>query len=277
MSEVQEIAPVQTEVAPSWYASIPDPELVGHIQTKGWSRLEPAAAAAEAAKAHRAAERMLGAPADQMLRLPARSDDEAGWRQVYQRLGAPERAEDYAIDDLRFENPEFSDAFARTIRETATAANMPKAMAERMAQSIHRLMQNTGERMDAEKTAALKGEQDALTKDWGDDKEARFRANMFIADRAAEQLGVAPEQLQKLKEGLGASGVAKLFHRIGVAMGEDRFITGSNPAAQGLMSREQAFSRRSELMNDVSWVERYMKGGQPEKREMLALNTLISG
>jgi hypothetical protein len=38
-------------------------------------------------------------------------------------------------------------------------------------------------------------------------------------------------------------------------------FSGSNPANNGIMSREQAQARRSELMNDKQWAERYLAGG----------------
>jgi hypothetical protein len=271
-------APVQGAIdQPSWTNAITDAETLGALQTKGWDRLDPAAAVEQAVKAHRAAEKMLGAPADHLVRLPTRPDDEAGWRNVWQRLGAPEKAEDYTFDGIELGTPELTDRFKSAIRDTAAELNMPKAMAERMAHSFDKFMSDGKMAINAENSAAIQAEQGKLALDWGQPGSDRFRANMFVADQAAANLGVAPEALSKLKDGLGAAEVAKMFHKIGVAMGEDRYVAGANPTNNGIMSRDQAVARRAELMADKQWTERYLIGGAPEKREMLALNNLIVG
>jgi hypothetical protein len=36
-------------------------------------------------------------------------------------------------------------------------------------------------------------------------------------------------------------------------------------------------ARKAELMADPGWVDRYLKGGPTEKREMTMLNTMIDG
>lgn len=269
--------PTTTETTTSWTSSITDAEVVGALQTKGWDKLDPAAAVEQAVRAHRNAEKMLGAPADHLVRLPTRPDDEAGWRNVWQRLGAPEKPEDYSFEGIELGNPELTDKFKSAIRNTAAELNIPKVMAERLAASFNKFMDDGKQAMSAETSAAIQAEQTKLAQDWGAADSDRFRANMFIADQAAEKLGVQAEALNKLKDGLGAAEVAKMFHRIGIAMGEDKYIAGSNAANNGIISREQAVARRAELMVDKEWTARYLAGGAPEKREMLALNTLITG
>lgn len=268
--------PTPATPANTWVDSIPDAELRGHAQLKGWDKLDPAAAFTEAAKAHRNAERMIGVPADQLLRMP-KADDEAGWKAVWQKLGAPDKPEGYDLTGIDFDDPDMTSRFAQTVRDTAAALNMPKAMAERMAHAFHKYVSDAGQAQSAESTAALQAEQSKLAVDWGSPDDSRFKANMFIADSAAQKLGVTPEALTKLKDGLGASEVAKLFLKVGIAMGEDRYVSGNTQSQPGLMSRDGAVARRAELMADQQWVKTYLAGGQAEKREMLALNTLISG
>jgi len=40
---------------------------------------------------------------------------------------------------------------------------------------------------------------------------------------------------------------------------------------------EGAHARKAELMADAGWVDRYLKGGVAEKREMEKLNRMITG
>lgn len=280
MSDTPTTIAVEPTAAPAtestWVSQITDADAVGTLQTKGWDKLSPTEAVAQSMKAYRNAEKMLGVPADQLLRLPTRPDDEAGWKNIYQRLGAPDKPEGYTFEGVSIGNDESTAAFKAVARQAAAEMGIPKDMAERMAQTFSKFVNDTHQAQTAEATAALQGEQQRLAQDWGSPDSARFRGNMFIADQAAEKLGVTPEALTKLKDGLGASEVAKMFHKIGLAIGEDRYVSGGNPANQGLMSREQAVARRNELMADKQWVDRYLTGGAAEQREMMAVNTLIS-
>src|SRR6266567_317094 len=71
-----------------WYEGI-DTEILGHAQNKGWKLDDPKAAFSEATKAARELQKHFGVPADQLLRLPATTADEAGWKAVHSRLGVP--------------------------------------------------------------------------------------------------------------------------------------------------------------------------------------------
>jgi hypothetical protein len=220
---------------------------------------------------------MLGAPADRLLRLPARQDDEAGWRSVYQKLGAPEKPEDYSFEGIDFGDDDLTHQFTQAVRETAHELNIPKAMAERLAQRFFKFTADQGAAHDAQTAATLQQETQKLAADWGQPGSDRYRANEFIADQAIKALGVPQEALNKLRDGVGGAEVARLFHKIGLAMGEDRYVAGQNPAQPGMMSVEQAKARRTELMGDKEFVTRYNSGGTKERAEMTALNTLIVG
>jgi hypothetical protein len=229
-------------------------------------------------KSYRNAEKMLGAPADKLLRMPTRPDDEAGWRNLYQKLGAPEKAEDYDFTGIEFDGIDgATDRFISAIRGAAAELNMPKAMAERMAQTFHKYIANEDATIAATTQAQLADETRRLEADWGARGSDRYRANEFIADQAIKALGVGQDALNKLRDGLGASEAAKLFHRIGLQMGEDKYVAGQNPAQPGLMSRDQAAARRTELMRDRDFVTRYNAGDMTARREMNALDMIIVG
>jgi hypothetical protein len=74
----------------------------------------------------------------------------------------------------------------------------------------------------------------------------------------------------------GFAKTMEAFRRVGALSGEDKFVRGTNPASNGVMTREQAVSRKKDLMNDTMWKDRYLKGDTAAVREMTELNTMIS-
>jgi len=67
------------------------------------------------------------------------------------------------------------------------------------------------------------------------------------------------------------------MRKIGAGTSEDTFVErGTNTNGQ-VTTREGAISRKAELMKDAAWADRYLKGGQTEKREMDQINIMIDG
>ncbi|MDE2020403.1 MAG: hypothetical protein KGJ13_08715, partial [Patescibacteria group bacterium] len=117
---VPEAAPAPVADAP-WYQGA-DQETVGYLQNRGLDRKTPKEAALEAIKAHREAEKFIGAPADKLVRLPKDEADTAGWEQVYGRLGVPADAKGYDFSDLKFSDgsepdSDFTDFFKNNARK----------------------------------------------------------------------------------------------------------------------------------------------------------------
>src|SRR5258708_6406048 len=77
-------------------------EDVGYFQNRGWDKVDAKTAAINAAKAHREAEKLIGAPADKIIRLPNDPNDAEAWRQVRLRLGAPKDAKEYDFSTVKF-------------------------------------------------------------------------------------------------------------------------------------------------------------------------------
>jgi hypothetical protein len=75
--------------------------------------------------------------------------------------------------------------------------------------------------------------------------------------------------------GLGTAEAAKLFHHIGVSIGEDKYTAGTILATPGVIS-EQAVARKPTLMSDLQWAGRRLPW-TPIIAMMLAINTPISG
>jgi len=159
------------------------------------------------------------------------------------------------------------------VREAAFKLHLPKDAATSITRAFAKYLDDAEVAEKAEKTAKLAEQKAALKKNWG----ANEAANMFVAQRAAAALGIAPETVSALEGVIGYDKIMEMFRSIGAKIGEDKFITGQQQAAGGAMTREQAIARKKELMADKEWVKSYLNKDATKLREMTALNTIIVG
>lgn len=261
-----------TQTAP-WFQGKADAETVGYLQNRGWDSKSAEEVAFEAIKAHREAERHIGIPANELLRIP-KAGDEVATKAFWGRLGAPDDAKGYDFSGVKFsdESP-LEDAFVQEWANELAGAHVPKDVALRLTQKMVKMMEN-GETADAaERTAKLAEEKANLARDWGRNKDA----NMLIAKNAVAKLGISPDAVAALENQIGYKSVMDMFLKIGQSIGEDKFITNSGSATSGVMSREQAMAKLADLKADNAWTKRYLDGGAAEKREMAALHAIIVG
>jgi len=253
-----------------WYDGKADAEIIGHWQNRGWHDKDPVTVAIEATKAHRQAEKFIGVPADQIIRLPKDATDEAGWKQVWNRLGAGSDPKDYDLktaDGKPIDGP-----LGDFLRQRAAALQLPKDKVAALAADLVKHNTDTAVAAKVETDAKIAEQKGILAKSWGQNHEA----NMFVAKQAAAKLGVTPEQVAALEQTVGYAKVMEMFRDIGTKIGEAKFVNSNGPTG-GIMTREQAVAKRAELMGDTNWTKRYLDGGAPEGREMNALLVLIAG
>lgn len=279
MSDAGNPAPTPTPT-PAWFEGL-EPEYVGHAQSRGWDKLDPAAAAKEALKGHVSATRMIGVPAEQLLRLPKDQGDSDGWKQVYQRLGAPTDPKDYDFGELTFGDDSATASFLDTMRAAAAAANMPKGMAQQAAQAVHKWVSDRVASYDAVVQDNIQQADTAIQKNWGEN----FAAFSVVADRGQQALEqrlgerLAPQVKDAVeilrREGLGEM-AREMMRVIGVGLGEDKFVRDNSGTGRPAMTVDMAQARVRELMADKAWTARYTMGDQEARREMMALNRIIA-
>lgn len=255
-----------------WYDGA-DAELIGHIQTKGWHDLEPGKAALAAIQAHREAEKYIGAPADRIIKLPASADDAAGWADVFKRLGAPEKAEDYDFSAIKVNDEPVDPGLVDFFRKEALRLHLPKDAAPELLKNYLDHQNGIGSAAAADKTAKLAEEHKTLDANWGANKEA----NKFLARKGAEALGFNAAVVDALEGVVGYAKIMEGLRNVGQLNGEAKFITGSGLTKDGIMTREQATARKAELMADTAWTKKYLDGDAAAAREMTSLNVVIVG
>ena len=102
---------------PPWYGTNADPVLVGHLQNRGWDKLEPTSAALAAAKAHSEAEKLIGGRAEDRVVWPKDAADAEGWNRVNGRLGVPSDTKEYDFSSVKFaDGSPVDDEFANVLR-----------------------------------------------------------------------------------------------------------------------------------------------------------------
>lgn len=259
-----------------------DAEMMGHVQARGWDKLtDPATAAVEIARQQRQAQQLVGAPADQIIRLPKDANDPA-WNTVHQRLGRP--ADDKGYDFSGVKNvagQAMDEALTATVRAAAFKLNLSKDGAAELARTVVAMSDKAAADEKATRDAAVAEDRQALDKSWGANKQA----NMLIATNAFKALLTASglpqekygEAMSALESIVGYAGLHQVLLSIGQKIGEDKFIGGRGPSGDGVMTREQAVARKADLMKDKVWTDAYLAGDAAKQREMMTLNRLITG
>lgn len=247
------------------------PELVGHAQTKGWDKLEPAKAAVAALQAHREAEQRLGVPADRLLKI-ADPKNPAEVKTMWEKLGAPADPKDYDFSTIKTAagadiDPKLADA----LRASAASAFMPKDMAARVADAVVKFNDAKATEEQTLKAGVVETERAELQKNWGD----KFEPNKYIAQQGAKKLGFTEAQVKALEDTVGYAKTMEALRRVGQLSGEAKWIQGGGPD-NSVMTREQALDAKQKLMSDTAFVTRYNNGDVVAYAEMKALDILIT-
>lgn len=253
-----------------WHDGL-DAEMIGHAQNKGWKLDDPKEAFGAAAKVARDLERHFGAPADRIVKLPAADAKPEDFRAFYERLGAPKEAKDYDLSAVK------DTAIADTLRATMHEKGVPKDVAASIATTVAKALDSkatTESTLDAGKLAEQRTN---LEKNWGGKDSATYQFNHLNAMEGARRLGITPEAVKALESVKGFDGVMEAMRKIGAHTREDTFVERGAGGQGDVTTMEGAVARKSELMADHAWVDRLMKGGVAEKREISRLNQMITG
>lgn len=256
----------------TWFGGY-DADTQAHIATRGWDKLPVDQAVAQAVKAHREAEKMIGVPAEQLLRAPKDGNDKENLAKIYARLGVPADPKEYDFSGLKHKSgDDVKPEFVENVRALAAKYNLPKDVAKSLAADLIAENDTRTEAQTAEYTAKLATEKETLKTNWG----ANTQANMIVAQNAAQKLGVTAEHIAALEKAVGYAGVMEMFRKIGAATGEDKFVTNGGQGG-GAMTKEQAQQKLDALQKDTIWMEKFNKGDTAAVQEFHNLTRLVCG
>ena len=244
-----------------------DAETTGYIQNRGLDKMKPHEAALATIKAHREAEKFLGAGTERIVRLPKDANDAEGRNALYNRIGRPEKPEGYDFAGIEGVDESFTKFVAPLFHNNGVTKDA--------AREITKSLLSEATRQETEATKArevqLTVERDALLKDWGGAAEA----NLVVAQNAFKKLGITEEQSKAIEQVLGFGKTMKMFHDLGTKIGEDPFVNPGGGQLPRITTKEQALARKSELKADQDWVKKFLAGDVNAVKEMAALDTLI--
>lgn len=276
-------APAPSPAPGPWYGDKIDEPTRGFWQNKGIDPNDPVAVATKLTEFYRQAERFVGAPPEEMLRIPKPNAAESDIRAYWNRIGVPAEAKDYDLSPVKFsDGKEVDSGLVETFRTAAHQARVPKDQAAPLMAALVKHMEANDAAELAEKTATIKAEREALDKNWGTNKTY----NAAVAERALADLGKAagltPEQTKagwdalSTVGGIGASYAMEMLRTFGQKLGEAPFIAAQpgNGGNNQVMSVAQAIAQIESRKVDTAWYQRLKAGGLAEKREWADLHKI---
>jgi hypothetical protein len=210
------------------------------------------------------AQKMIGVPKDQLLRIP-QSDKPEDWASVYDKLGRPARPADYTLK-VPEGFPPAEKEYAESVMATAHGAGLTQKQFETMTGWLY---ERAGTQI-----AARKANEEARVEAWICGLKTEYgqafgptveRANAAVGhyDDAA---GLKGELRKALDEtGLGNHpAFVKLFHHLSRNLHEDGKLTGKAFGADAMKSPVEYQQQINALRQDTGFMKQYLN---PNKRD----------
>lgn len=221
-------------------------------------------ASGDVIESYRNFEKLMGVPAENLLKLPAKDDDVEGWNKIHARLGRPEKPDGYKIPmPEKGGDPEFAKWAQGVFHEAGLTSKQAEKVASKFNEYAFAKQQQGAEAVQQRGRDA----EVELKKDWG----MAYEQNLKVVDRAAAELGLDDPQLLKLREAFGPAGAIKFLHTLSEKLGgEHTFVTNGvgSQGFNGAMSPAAAQNKINTLKGDKEWVTKYVNGDSKAKEEM---------
>lgn len=245
---------------PAWYEDLDD-DTKGYLDNRGLTSGTIKDAVVASIKAHREAEKFLGVPSKELFRIPKDLSDPA-WGTIFEKIGVPQKPEEYDLSTLEDGLPEFKDFLQKTMHE----AKVSKDGANAFAKNFKEYMANQEKEEELKTKEIIANEKRALEEKWGKD----FKLNVAKAEAMATKLGVDQKTIDVLTsvEGLGYAKVNEMFFELAQKTGEDKFVTNEKG---GVLSPLGAEAKLKELKSDKAWVAKLLAGDRTATAEFNAL------
>lgn len=249
-----------------WYGSF-EPDLKGYIETKGFPADEKGLSAL--ASSYRNLEKHFGVPAEQLLKLPKDENDKDGWGKIYERLGRPEKPEEYQLPTPEGDDGEYANFISKVMHDLGITKKQAQALAAKQNEFIGEMTK----REVAAYQETIKTQDQALKSEWG----PAYDKHVQIAKGAFAELGLKPEVVDAMEKAIGFAETMKFFHTIGSKIGEDKFVSAEgSPGFAGAMSPAAAAARIDAIKGDPVLSAKYIAGDAALKAEMDKLHHILA-
>jgi hypothetical protein len=227
-----------------WTTGLSEPHRA-YVQTKGFKDTTAVL------ESYMNMEKAFGAKSEHVIKLPENMDTPEG-RAVFERLGAPKEAKDYAINIPKEHGDE---KLASGLREIAHKFAFTNKQVEGLVGWWNEMQGGALKAKGEESATKLADSQNNLKKEWG----AAYDQNLNIAKAGAHKYGLDKAKIDALESTLGFDGVMKLLHGFGRATGEAPFVQGQQAHA-GVLAPSAAQAEIASLKKDPSFMKRYSAG-----------------
>lgn len=255
----------------AWYGDLStNADLKAFAETKAFK--DPAAAL----ESMRNLEKLVGVPADQLIRKPKDASDVDGMKAFRTALGVPEAADGYGI-----QSPDgvAGADFVKWAGATFLEAGIPKEAAGQIVAKWNEFANAQLTAMAAADQTAFANGMVQLKDQWGGAYDERVE----LAKRALRTFGkeigineIGDEGFKSLEKGAGGGvQLIKLLAAVGARTSEDKFVAGAPPAFT--MTAEQAGAKIKELQADRAWSSAYLNGDKNKQAEMQRLQEISVG
>jgi len=242
-----------------FYEGFSDTEIKSWVEAKGWKSAEALA------KSALNLERMIGAPPEQIVRIP-QSEDPAALRPVFERLGMPAKPEDYEIPQGEGSIPEYEQEARQTYHKLGLTKSQAKALTEFNQEFAKKYEASQNETRALESTTA----DTELKREWGN----AYPRQMNAAQRAAQQLGFTEDMVAGLENAVGYKDTMKFLAQLGGKLGEDNLVSGDGrPGFGGTMTPAQAQQAWAAFSSDPGNREALFNRMHPGHAEALKRKT----
>lgn len=220
-----------------WYTGWQDKNVRGWVSTKNWKSPEAMA------KSAYNLEKMMGAPADRLVKLPADPADAEGWQEVYRKLGAPEDPAGYGL-------PEDSQWLAEAAHKVGVAPQQLKGLIDVYAEKAGAAEEQAAQKRKEELSTTIS----QLRNEYGKVADQKFAAGF----KAIESMGIDQDMADAIRGQIGARKFTEWAIGIGEKLGDGVFVEGSQTQTPQMgMTPDQAKQSLKTLEGDPAWRERF--------------------
>lgn len=207
--------PVTSPTTPEtpFYSGFEDASVKEWAEGKGWKSPEAVV------KSAMNLEKMVGAPAEQVLRIPQDGDVE-GWAKARQQLGAPAEAGAYEVPGLG--EDETSAAYGDAMRGAFHKAGLTQEQVDIVMGAGNEFVAGTETAAKEEYERAVTAQDNELKAEWGNG----YDRQMAIGRNAAQRLEFSEDVIDGIEKAVGYAETVKLMAKLGEKMGEDKYVQG---------------------------------------------------
>lgn len=226
---------------------MPEGELRTWGEAKGWTDITGVMQSA------RHLETMVGAPAEQVVRLPQGGLDpstDAG-REMFQRLGMPVNAADYDLGVP--EGGQLDESYGAWARETFHKLGLTKDQAQKLGAAHNEFIAGQDQAFEDSATLDVQAGEQQLQREWGNG----MPGELMKGKAAIQALGLTGEMVDGIEEAIGYAETMKWAAKIGGRLGEDSFVNneGGDGAFNTGMTPEKAKQLWTTKMGDENFVK----------------------